>query len=191
MAAVLAAFAIVSIAGVVMWQRNTTSTTITTYEQCAAAKGSVILDIFPEQCVTTDRRTFTRDITQSRDATSLDIPEWGIRITDIDADARYTLNDTGTIYVTTAALEARLAKVTDCTSGLRGLTLERGEGVTLRPVAIVEPACITMKSELAEEIKVIKQRLRKAITNTEAIRNVCADEQELSAACAKASGVYE
>ena len=54
---------VIVIFGFIFWQNSQRIASISTFQECADA-GNPIMETFPEQCVTPDGRSFTRELTE-------------------------------------------------------------------------------------------------------------------------------
>jgi len=185
---------IITAIGQLIWDHHTSR--ISTYSDCVDASSSHLLTSYPSICVTKDNTQYTNPTEKnilppkqthknSSSQSTIDIKEWGVRLSVAAPDTSYSIKDDGSIYITTAQLEKLLKQVKGCKSGLHGLTI----GHDLKERRPIEPLCPTGGSAVEQQISDIEQKLRNSLANPQTIPNICAHEAELSASCAKAQGV--
>jgi hypothetical protein len=142
---------------------------ISTYDDCAKSKGSVIFDIYPAICMTKDKQQFTNphDKPQQNQVGLLHITQWHITLplaaTIESAYYTYDKND-DEIYISTAQLDELRGHISGCTSGLHGLSFMKGAAtLPLIEQRKIEPACAVPATEETAHIGEIQTSIRNAV----------------------------
>ncbi|HSX31095.1 MAG TPA: hypothetical protein VLE99_04210 [Candidatus Saccharimonadales bacterium] len=131
---------------------------VNSFDACKKSPGSMILQTYPEQCVTKTGQKFTASPT----AAYLTIKEWGVRMplgrSDL-ADAEYTLSSDGKrAHITTKTLAHLSAQLGGCHPGIDDVYVDRSTTTAsfanswkpqkigqyyYGPAVLIEPLCVT------------------------------------------------
>lgn len=163
---------------------------VSTYDECLKAKGSKLLETYPQICVTLGGQHFTQPTATKQKY--LVIKEWGVKIpmSDKTADALYTPNNdsesSDMMHISTKTLEKLAAEHKGCAYGINDIYLARNttanESAKNADFAhigsyyyhygsVIEPLCATQSDEnnpLLKQINDIQKQLRENLKSISA-----------------------